>query len=109
MGGVIRVRICQAVEWSNSGAPGTRVTIADSGCGIPKENEARLFEPFFTTKKETGTGLGLWVCKRIVEKHQGTIHFRSTTTAGRSGTLVTVFLPLAGDLAENSTKPLQAA
>jgi two-component system CheB/CheR fusion protein len=108
-GGVIRVRICQALEWSNSGAPGTRVTIADCGCGIPPENQARLFEPFFTTKKETGTGLGLWVCKRIVEKHQGTIHFRSTTTPGRSGTVVSVFLPLASEVAEASIAPPRAA
>jgi PAS domain S-box-containing protein len=109
VGGIIRVRICQAEEWSNSGAPGARVTIADSGCGIPPENRSRLFEPFFTTKKEVGTGLGLWVCKRIVEKHQGTIHFRSNTSPGKSGTVVSVFLPLAGEPAENSIAPLQAA
>ena len=109
VGGVIRVRISQAQEWSNSGVPGARVTIADSGCGIPAEDRARLFEPFFTTKKEIGTGLGLWVCKRIVEKHQGTIHFRSNTRPGRSGTVVSVFLPLAGKLGETSTSTLQAA
>ena len=109
VGGLIRVRICQAVEWSNSGAPGTRVTIADSGCGIPPENQARLFEPFFTTKKETGTGLGLWVCKRIVEKHRGSIDFRSSTTPGRSGTVVSIFLPLASAVAEISSMPPRAA
>lgn len=108
-GGRIRVRISEVREWSNSRAPGMRVTIADSGCGIPKELHPRLFEPFFTTKKEIGTGLGLWVCQRIVEKHRGRIHFRSSTRPGRSGTVVSVFLPLlTGDGSLLSARPLAA-
>ena len=109
MGGVIRVRISEAREWNNGGRPGVRVTIADSGCGIPAEHRAHLFEPFFTTKKEVGTGLGLWVCKRIAEKYQGTIHFRSSTRAEQSGTVFSVFLPLlTAETAGNSAKPLAA-
>ena len=109
-GGTIRVRIAEVREWRNSGAPGMRVTIADSGCGIPQENRVRLFEPFFTTKREIGTGLGLWVCKRIVEKHQGTIHFRSDTRPGQSWTAVSVFLPqLGGDTSAPGTAPKRAA
>jgi len=48
------------------------IKVVDSGPGIPKENLEKIFEPMFTTKK-TGTGLGLVICKSIVEQHGGTI------------------------------------
>jgi C4-dicarboxylate-specific signal transduction histidine kinase len=54
------------------------VAIQDSGPGISPENQEKIFEPFFTTKtKGEGTGLGLDICKKIVEKHDGTIHLES--------------------------------
>jgi signal transduction histidine kinase len=46
--------------------------------------------PFFTTKKDVGTGLGLWVTKSMVEKHGGTIRFRSTEG---HGTVFSIVLP----------------
>lgn len=50
------------------------VKIEDDGPGIPPEIRERIFEPFFTTKTQgEGSGLGLDICKKIVEKHQGTI------------------------------------
>jgi signal transduction histidine kinase len=50
------------------------IEFSDTGCGIPEENISRVFEPFFTTKGEgKGTGLGLWICYGIVERHGGTI------------------------------------
>lgn len=52
----------------------------------------RIYEPFFTTKKEKGTGLGLWVVK-IISKHEGSLRLRTRTQPGRSGTVVSVFLP----------------
>lgn len=55
-----------------------QVSITDSGCGIPPELQAKIFEPFFTTKPVgEGSGLGLDIVKKIVEKHQGTLTVQS--------------------------------
>jgi signal transduction histidine kinase/FixJ family two-component response regulator len=54
------------------------VSITDSGSGIPEEIQDKIFQPFFTTKPPgEGSGLGLDIVKKIIEKHGGTIHFRS--------------------------------
>ncbi len=54
------------------------VQITDSGHGIPAELQVRIFEPFFTTKSSgEGSGLGLDICHRIIEKHQGKIEVES--------------------------------
>jgi len=92
-GGRIQVRVSAATEWNGERRPGVRLTVADSGPGIPPALRSKLFEPFFTTKKEVGTGLGLWVCKTIVDKHQGTIRVRSSAAPGKSWTVFSVFLP----------------
>jgi signal transduction histidine kinase len=63
--------------------------VADNGKGIPPEVEKRLFDPFFSTK-ETGTGLGLPIAARIVEKHGGMLQYQ--TQPGR-GTTFGVVLP----------------
>jgi len=57
--------------------PGLRITVADHGEGIPPKALPRLFEPFFTTKGSTGTGLGLWLTKDIIDRHQGFIRMRN--------------------------------
>jgi len=55
-----------------------KVSITDSGCGIPDEHKDKIFTPFFTTKiAGEGTGLGLDLVKKIVEKHNGKIEFDS--------------------------------
>ncbi len=77
---------------------GVRLTVADTGCGIPRENLARLFQPFFTTKADKGTGLGLWVLQGIVSKHEGIIRIRSCTEPNHSGTVVSVFLPTSAEI-----------
>jgi signal transduction histidine kinase len=72
-----------------------RIVVADNGQGIPKENAALIFEPFFTTKEGRGTGLGLCVSKRIIDRHKGTIRVRSSVRPGRSGTAFQISLPAA--------------
>ena len=49
----------------------------DNGHGIPEEIRKNIFEPFFTTKKSEGMGLGLDICKRIIENHRGSIEVKS--------------------------------
>lgn len=69
------------------------IEVSDSGVGIPPEHLDKVFDPFFTTKGQgQGTGLGLPICRRIVEEHRGKITLRSTV--GR-GTTVTVVLPFS--------------
>ena len=70
---------------------GVVIEITDSGCGIPDEIKHRIFEPFFTTKQAgEGSGMGLNICKKIIDKHQGKIEFESQP--GR--TTFRVFLPI---------------
>ena len=78
-----------------SGEGGVSVLISDCGSGIPEAVRPRLFTPFTTTKKTLGTGLGLWVTRGMVEKHGGSIRFRSRTETP-SGTVFRVYLPESG-------------
>ena len=75
----------------NAHAPVLRVTVRDTGVGIPPENLERLFEPFFTTK-QNGTGLGLPITRRIVQEHSGVI---SVASEPNQGTVFTLLLPIA--------------
>ncbi|HET8887353.1 MAG TPA: ATP-binding protein [Candidatus Angelobacter sp.] len=93
-GGVLKVRIDRSTEHSNGARPGMRLTIADSGSGIPPEIKDRLFEPFISSKGETGTGLGLWVSSEIIRKHGGSIKFKSNSSSPSTGTVFSIFLPV---------------
>ena len=93
-GGEVRV----SVYWDSDGTGarpvrGATVTIRDNGPGIDELVLPRLFQPFFTTKGERGTGLGLWVSRGIVSKHNGSIDLTSSTDAVTHGTTARVFLP----------------
>jgi signal transduction histidine kinase len=60
--------------WAHQSDDTVEIEFSDTGCGIPEENISRVFEPFFTTKEEgKGTGLGLWICYGIIQRHGGTI------------------------------------
>ena len=74
-----------------------RIDVADNGSGLPAELGERIFEPFVSTK-ETGAGLGLAICKRIVEEHGGRI---AATNRADGGALFTVRLPLGNPQKQN--------
>jgi PAS domain S-box-containing protein len=92
-GDAICVRVRPAMD-------GVRIMVADTGCGIHPENLDRIFEPFFTTKKDTGTGLGLWVSRELIEKHGGQLAVRSSVTGRRTGTVFSLLLPGSAAAAE---------
>jgi PAS domain S-box-containing protein len=95
-GARIRIEANSAIDPRDPSRAGVRITIADTGLGIPPEHLENIFEPFFTTKKDTGTGLGLWVSRELVEKHGGTMRVRSRTTDPLCGTIFSIFLPEQG-------------
>lgn len=71
------------------------VEISDSGGGIPKEKLRNIFEPFFTTKEEgKGTGLGLTICRSIIENYEGNIAVSSKIGEGST---FSVFLPIRSE------------
>jgi len=74
--------------------PAAHITIADSGPGIPEHFKHNLFEAY-RTSKPAGTGLGLWISKRIIDRHRGSIRLKSSRTIGSSGTTFRVSIPLA--------------
>jgi PAS domain S-box-containing protein len=103
-GGSLRLRISGSHSRNNGNQPGVRVIIADTGSGIRPENMKKIFEPFFTTKPDTGTGLGLWITRAIIEKHGGSIRVHSKPGANQSGTVFSIFLPEAGcDISKTAT------
>ncbi|MBZ5504168.1 MAG: hybrid sensor histidine kinase/response regulator [Acidobacteriia bacterium] len=110
-GGTLKIRIDRSTERSNGSRPGMRLTIADSGSGIPAEIKSRLFEPFTSSKGETGTGLGLWVSSEIIRKHGGTIKFKSSSSTPSTGTVFSIFLPALFHFAEldnaEETSPIE--
>jgi signal transduction histidine kinase len=73
--------------------------VADDGKGIPPEVEKRLFDPFFSTK-ETGTGLGLPIAARIVEKHGGMLQYQ--TRPGHGTTFGVVLRREMTDIAQSA-------
>ena len=94
--GRLSISLRESCDWTHDlrHRRGVRLTIADTGCGIPKgQVRARIFEPFFTTKPEKGTGLGLWILRGIISKHDGVMSLRSSDAKGKSGTVISIFLP----------------
>lgn len=82
-----------------------RVSVQDTGCGMPPENLEKLFTPFFTTKeKGQGIGLGLAVSYGIIERHNGSIEVQSEIGKGST---FTVHLPAYHENIQHPTSPQQ--
>ena len=96
-GGAIVLRAAAAC--ARDGRPSIRISVADNGHGISRAALSQIFQPFFTTKGLVGNGLGLWVSKQIIEKHEGTIQVRSRINGAFQGTTFSVVLPVAGESA----------
>jgi signal transduction histidine kinase len=88
--GRIAVHLYHARAWCTSGRRGCHLSIADTGSGIDSQHLSRIFEPFFTTKGDHGTGLGLWISKKIVERAGGRLRVRSKQ---HTGTCFSIFFP----------------
>jgi PAS domain S-box-containing protein len=91
-GGTLTLCVYASRNWC-TGRRGVRVLVADTGPGIRVQDRKMLFEPFYTSKKQTGTGLGLWIAREIVQKHGGTIRVANRLSAGLVGSCFAVFLP----------------
>jgi signal transduction histidine kinase len=91
MNGHIRIRVRKLCRANHTVV---RIVVGDNGHGISPENRPKLFQPFFTTKASVGTGLGLWVSKGIIEKHNGRVQLRTSTSPGRNGTVFQVDFPV---------------
>jgi len=91
------MRSRNSTEW-RTGRCGITLTIADTGSGMSVDTISKIFEPFFTTKGSKGTGLGLWISREIIERHQGTLKVKSSQAARGSGTVFTLFLPCENEL-----------
>jgi len=87
-GGTVTLRLRQDRQLLNGKwVTAVIIDIADQGKGIPPEVQKRLFDPFFTTK-EAGTGLGLPIAARIVEKHGGAIQYETQVNRGTTFSIV---------------------
>lgn len=82
-GGIIKITLSREGDFA-------RITITDTGEGVPQDKLSRIFEPFYTTK-DMGTGLGLPLCKQIVQEHGGRLLLESRQN---HGTTFHVELPL---------------
>lgn len=92
-GGRLRLRVSLQTD-PREAVPKARLSIADTGHGIPPHILPTIFEPFITTKGETGTGLGLWVSEEIMKKNAWLMRVHSSTRRGRSGTVFSMLIPV---------------
>lgn len=88
-GGELRLSSCTYAE------AGVKFSIADNGPGISEELRDKIFEPFFTSRKDgEGTGLGLYICRKIVNDHGGDLRLKK---GAGTGCCFEILLPVAGE------------
>ena len=76
---------------SDLGKDTITINVADTGPGISEEDLEHIFDPFYTRKKETGTGIGLYLCHGIIEDHKG---FITAKNSPEGGAVFTITLPI---------------
>ena len=91
-GGILRVRCFNTIDRRRD-QRGIRFFFSDSGSGIAEKVLPNIFDAFFTTKGMKGSGVGLWLCTEILERHGGYIRVRTRTSGNFRGTLFSLFLP----------------
>jgi two-component system, cell cycle sensor histidine kinase and response regulator CckA len=90
-GGIVTIR-AENDSSKLAGKRSVKISVSDSGTGIPDDHYQKIFDPYFTTKPN-GTGLGLATCFSIIKKHDGIVTFESTVG---KGTTFYVYLPALG-------------
>ncbi len=108
-GGTLTLRTGLSRDWTN-GREGVRISVGDNGSGMSGETLGRIFDAFFSTKGITGTGLGLWVSREIVSKHEGRLAARSRQRRDGvdGGTVFSLFLPFAAEAERARTAEVDA-
>jgi signal transduction histidine kinase len=91
-GGRLLVRSREGTDWG-TGRSVYRVTVADTGVGIPKGDVDEIFKPFYSTKGEAGNGLGLWITREILAHHHGGVKVRTSQKMEHRGTVFSLTLP----------------
>jgi signal transduction histidine kinase len=90
----------QAIESRLGDVPAVEIKLGDTGEGIPEDKLEKIWEPFYTTKPEgKGTGLGMAICRRIVDQHNGAITVESELA---KGTIIIIVLPSSDRVEENA-------
>jgi signal transduction histidine kinase len=91
-GGLIEIDVARSADTAI-------ILIRDNGSGVAAQDLDRIFDPFFTTKAEIGTGIGLWVCRELVQKSGGHISIQTEELPPGFHTMFRVELPLAAESA----------
>ncbi len=86
-GGSVRVRAREREGW-------IEVSVSDQGPGVDPADRDRIFEPFSRGKGSTSSGVGLAICKAIVEAHGGSIAVQGADGSGRTGATFVFTLPV---------------
>ncbi len=90
--GRIRIRVYEDTEFKkrNTGHPSIRFDVSDNGGGVPREIVPQLFNDFINSKKPNGNGIGLVICKEIIDRHGGRIFLSQNS---EKGSTFSVLLP----------------